>query len=479
VRPPSQKVTQRKPKSRKKKCHRKIKKKKEERKRNPSHMNITLPNKVTQIIQRLEAAGFESYIVGGCVRDTLLNRTPDDWDITTSATPAQVKSLFPHTIDTGIKHGTVTVLISHEGYEVTTYRIDGEYKDNRHPDKVIFTPNLADDLKRRDFTINAMAYNDKTGLVDLFGGLADLNNHTIRCVGNAHERFNEDALRILRAVRFSAQLGFDIESDTQTAIKDLAPNLENISAERIQTELVKLLTSPHPDYIRDAYRLGITKVILPELDRAFATPQNNPHHMYNVGEHLMHAVINVRNDKSLRIAALLHDIGKPDTKTTDENGIDHFHGHVEKSEELAAKILKRLKFDNDTITKVRKYVKYHDLTVEPTQKALRRAVNKIGIDYFPQVLEIRRADTLAQSDYKRLEKLEKLDTLKALFDKILEQNQCVSLKDLAVTGNDLIAIGVPKGRRIGEILSNLLNDVIENPENNNREILLEKAKQML
>jgi tRNA nucleotidyltransferase (CCA-adding enzyme) len=433
-------------------------------------MNIKLPENVNFIINQLASAGFPSHAVGGCIRDTLLNRTPDDWDITTAAMPAQVKSIFPHTVDTGIKHGTVTVLIARTGYEVTTYRIDGEYEDNRHPKQVQFTPDLSEDLKRRDFTINAMAYNDKTGLVDLFGGMDDLESHTIRCVGNANARFNEDALRILRAVRFSAQLGFTIEEDTKTAITDLAKNLKNISAERIQTELVKLLTSPHPDYLRDAYRLGITKVILPELDAAFETPQNNPHHMYNVGEHLMHTLTNIRNDKSLRIAALLHDIGKPCTKTTDDNGIDHFHGHVEKSEEMAVKILKRLKFDNDTITKVRKYVKYHDINIEPDQRAVRRAVNKIGKEYFLQVLELKRADTLAQSDYQRPEKLERLDRLEALYNEIIEQNQCVTLSDLQITG---------KGRLIGEILSALLNDVIENPENNTRSILLEKAGQML
>jgi tRNA nucleotidyltransferase (CCA-adding enzyme) len=439
---------------------------------------MQIPQKVTQIIQQLEAAGFESYAVGGCIRDTLLSRTPDDWDITTSATPQQVKSIFPRTIDTGIQHGTVTVMISHEGFEVTTYRIDGEYEDSRHPKEVIFTPNLSEDLKRRDFTINAMAYNEKDGLVDLYGGIEDLNRKVIRCVGNPIERFTEDALRILRAIRFSAQLGFTIDEDTKNAITTLAPTLKNISAERIQAELTKLLTSPNPDYMRIAYELGVTSVILPELDKAFATLQNNPHHMYNVGEHLMHTLVNTRNDKSLRIAALLHDIGKPETKTTDSDGIDHFHGHVEKGEQMAGTILKRLKYDNDTIAKAKTYIRYHDVQIEPNQKAVRKAINKIGKDYFPQVLEIKRADTLAQSEYLRKEKLDTLDQLEEIYSEILSQNQCVSLKELEITGSDLIKIGVPRGKRIGEILNQLLEVVIENPENNKHEILMEKARDL-
>jgi tRNA nucleotidyltransferase (CCA-adding enzyme) len=449
-------------------------------------MNIKIPQNPNKIIERLEKAGYPAYAVGGCVRDTLLQRVPDDWDITTAATPAQVKAIFPHTVDTGIKHGTVTVLIYETnvektctGYEVTTFRIDGEYSDSRHPKEVTFTPLLADDLKRRDFTINAMAYNDKVGLVDLYGGVEDLNAHVIRCVGNPLDRFGEDALRILRAVRFSAQLGFEIEAGTRAAIKELAPTLKNISAERIQVELVKLLTSPHPDYMRNAYALGITSVILPELDAAFETVQNNPHHMYTVGEHLMHALLNVRNDKCLRIATLLHDIGKPATKTTDEDGVDHFHGHVEKGEQIAVKILKRLKFDNDTISKVRTYIKYHDTPIEPDQKSVRRAMNKIGKDNFKQILEIKRADTLAQSDYQREEKLENLDSVEKIYRQILEQNQCVSLKDLKITGTDLLSIGVPRGREIGDTLNELLGQVIENPECNNKETLMEMAYQTL
>lgn len=441
-------------------------------------IQIQLPEKVQFIISRLEQAGYEAYAVGGCVRDSLLGRQPHDWDVTTSAKPMQVKEVFRYTIDTGIQHGTVTVMLDHEGFEVTTYRIDGEYEDSRHPKEVTFTVNLVEDLKRRDFTINAMAYNDRSGIVDAFGGVEDLENGIIRCVGEAAERFGEDALRILRAVRFSAQLGFSIADGTKAAATALAPNLNHISAERIQAELVKLLVSAHPDYMRDAYALGITRIVLPELDDAFATQQNHPHHMYNVGEHLMQCLLHTRADKSLRLAALLHDIGKPQTKTTDADGTDHFHGHVEVSERMAVDILKRLKFDNDTITKVQKYVKYHDYNAEPNARAVRRAVNKIGAEYFPQVLELRRADTLAQSTYQQAEKLERIAVIARLYSEIMEKQQCVSLKTLEITGNDIIALGVPKGKKIGAILAELLDDVLQNPENNTHDYLMEKAKKL-
>lgn len=440
---------------------------------------IRLPDKVRLIIAQLEAAGYEAYAVGGCVRDSLLGREPSDWDVTTSAKPQQVKAVFWHTIDTGIQHGTVTVMLDHEGFEVTTYRIDGEYEDSRHPKEVVFTANLIEDLKRRDFTINAFAYNDRSGIVDAFDGMRDLERGIIRCVGEAAERFGEDALRMLRAVRFSAQLGFTIAEDTQSAIRELAPNLGNISAERIQAELVKLLLSDHPDYMRDAYALGITRIVLPELDDAFATAQHNPHHQYTVGEHLMQSLLHTRADKSLRIAALLHDIGKPSVKMTDEEGIDHFHGHVEVSERMAVDILRRLKFDNDTIDKVQKYVRYHDCKPEPSARSVRRAVNKIGAGYFPQVMEIRRADTLAQSDYQRDQKLARIDEIERLFAEIMEKNQCVSLKTLEITGDDLIALGVPRGKRIGVILNQLLDEVLQDPSNNVHEYLMKKAKELL
>lgn len=442
-------------------------------------MKIVLPEKVKQIIETIQAAGFEAYAVGGCVRDSLLNRVPSDWDITTSAKPEQVKALFPRTIDTGIQHGTVTVMLQKEGFEVTTYRIDGKYEDSRHPKEVTFTANLTEDLKRRDFTINAMAYNEAEGLIDIFDGRGDIEKRQIRCVGEARERFREDALRMMRAVRFAAQLGYEIEKQTKEAIRELAPTLIKISAERIQTELVKLVISPHPDYLRAAYETGITAVVLPEFDRMMETEQNNPHHCYTVGEHTLHAMQNIEADKVLRLSMLFHDVGKPDTLTVDEKGISHFYGHPELGMEMTRVILRRLKFDNDTIYKVTKLVRFHDYNIAPTPKGMRRAMFKIGEDIMPCLFAVKQADMLAQSGFQREEKQENLKILKKLHEKVLEEQDCVSLKTLAVTGSDLIAAGMKPGKEIGEVLNQLLQLVIEEPTCNTKEYLLEKVPEFI
>lgn len=437
-------------------------------------MKFEIPSKVETIIKTLEEAGFEAYAVGGCVRDTILGRRPDDWDITTSAAPDQVKALFRRTVDTGLKHGTVTVLMEKEGFEVTTYRLDGEYEDGRHPKEVTFTASLEEDLKRRDFTINAMAYNPVRGLVDMFGGIADLEKKIIRCVGDPMERFTEDALRIMRAVRFSAQLGFEIEEKTEEALGVLAPNLKHVSAERIQAELVKLLVSPHPDYLRTAYQAGITKEFLPEFDACMETEQNTPHHCFTVGEHTLHALADIRADRVLRLTMLLHDIGKPVVKKTDENGRDHFKTHGPVGERMAQTILRRLKFDNDTIKKVCRLIKWHDLRPSAQEAEVRKAVYTIGEDLFPLYLEVQRADMRAQSNYKRQQKQSRLDEVEQLYREITARGDCVSLKNLAVTGTDLIKAGVKPGKQIGEILDRLLQEVLENPELNEKELLLSR-----
>ena len=315
-------------------------------------VKIQIPEQVNFILNSLNEAGYEAFVVGGCVRDALLGREPHDWDITTSALPSKVKEIFGRTIDTGLKHGTMTVMIDTEGYEVTTYRVDGVYEDGRHPREVTFTPSLREDLQRRDFTINAMAYGVKEGLVDLFGGRQDLASGLIRAVGDPMKRFSEDALRIMRAVRFSAQLGYEIEEKTLKAASALAPNLQKISSERIRDELEKTLLSERPDLLSTAWKAGITKEFLPEFDRCMETPQNNPHHCYTVGEHTLKGVSLIRRDRILRLTMLLHDIGKPAVRTTDEKGIDHFYGHPSVSREMAVQILRRLKYDNDTIRKV-------------------------------------------------------------------------------------------------------------------------------
>ena len=441
---------------------------------------IQLPEKVKYIIDTIMEAGYEAYAVGGCIRDSILLREPSDWDITTSASPYQVKELFRRTLDTGIKHGTVTVMLDKEGFEVTTYRIDGEYEDGRHPKEVTFTRNLTEDLKRRDFTVNAMAYNEKDGLVDIFGGLEDIRRRTVRCVGNPLERFSEDALRMMRAVRFSAQLGYRIEEETSNAIRVLAPDLKKIRAERIQTELVKLLTSPHPDYLRMAYETGITKVVLPEFDLCMITEQKNPHHCYTVGEHTLVAMQAVRADKVLRLAMLFHDMGKPLCVTTDEEGIDHFHGHPSVSEEIAGNVLHRLKFDNDTIYMVKKLVKYHDQYIEPQPKNVRCAIRKMGEDVFPLLLEVKEADVQAQSDFLREKKEKNLKDVRDVYQRILAEKQCVSLKTLAINGKDLIdQTGMKPGKELGEVLNELLDLVTEDPARNTREYLLKAAKERL
>lgn len=441
-------------------------------------MKIQLPQKVSYIIDKLGGHGYDAYAVGGCIRDSLLGRTPNDWDITTAAMPQQVKEIFDKTFDTGIQHGTVTVLLGGEGFEVTTYRIDGEYEDNRHPKEVSFTDNLIQDLERRDFTINAMAYNDENGLVDAFDGQGDLERGQIRCVGMAQERFEEDALRVLRGVRFAAQLGFGIEEKTKEAMRQMAPNLAFISAERIQVELVKLLVSPNPDMLRDAYELGITKVFFPEFDRMMAVEQHNPHHMYTVGEHTLHALPNISDDKALRLAVLLHDVGKPDTESVDEDGISHFYCHAKKSEELTEKILRRLKFDNETLHLVKRLVYWHDYRFFLKKPSMRRAIHKIGEDILERLLLVMRADVLAQSSFLQKEKLEELEKIHDMFKEIEAQKDCLSLKQLAVGGNDLIAVGIPKGREIGQVLDVLLQAVLENPNLNEKGVLLVMAGEL-
>ncbi|MBO5325881.1 MAG: CCA tRNA nucleotidyltransferase [Lachnospiraceae bacterium] len=437
-------------------------------------MKINMPQAVKEIIATLQQNNFEAYAVGGCVRDSILGREPNDWDITTSASPEEVKALFRRTIDTGIEHGTVTIMIDKVGYEVTTYRIDGKYEDGRHPTEVTFTRNLKEDLLRRDFTINAMAYNDTDGLVDIFGGLEDIERKVIRCVGDPRARFTEDALRLMRAVRFAAQLGYTIEEETREAMKEIAGNLKKISAERIQVELVKTLVSPNPFMMKDAYELGLTKYFMPEFDLAMETEQHNRHHMYTVGEHSLVATGHIRADKVLRLTMLMHDFGKPLCITTDEEGIDHYYGHPAKSEEMAEEILHRLKFDNDTIRKVCILIRHHDERIVPGLKYMRRAMARIGEEAFPELFEVQEADISAQSSYKRDTKLANLEANRRDYEEICAKSQCVSKATLAVTGKDLIACGMKPGKEIGAVLDAMLQDVIESPEHNEKEYLLKK-----
>lgn len=440
-------------------------------------IKIDIPQAVREIIETLESAGFEAFAVGGCVRDAVLGRIPADWDITTSAMPEEVKRLFNRTIDTGIQHGTVTVMMDHVGYEVTTYRIDGEYEDARHPKEVSFTSNLVEDLKRRDFTINAMAYNDRAGIVDEFDGIGDLEKGIIRCVGNAKDRFGEDALRMLRAVRFSAQLGFAIDEETKAAITELAPNLEKISAERIQVELVKLLTSNHPDYLRAAYETGITAVVLPEFDAIMQCEQNDALHEETVGEHTLKALLKVPNDKVLRLTMLFHDFGKPLTYSRTEEGVTRFFGHPDISSEMSRDIMRRLKFDNDTADKVKKLTAVHDLFIKNAPNRVRRCLAKVTKELFPYFLAVREANILAWKEDAQKSALEELQELYMIYEGILERGECVCIKELEVDGKDLIAAGVKQGKQIGEILTDLLEIVLEEPEKNHKETLIAYVKE--
>ena len=374
------------------------------------------------ILDTLHTHGYEAYAVGGCVRDTLLGRLPDDWDITTSARPEEVKELFRRTVDTGLQHGTVTVLLGEEGFEVTTYRIDGEYTDHRHPAEVAYASQLSEDLMRRDFTINAMAYNEQTGLVDLFDGIADIHRKVIRCVGEPMERFTEDALRIMRAVRFSAQLGFSIEEKTWAALKELAPTLVHVSQERIQVELVKLLVSSHPHYVKNLQDAGILAVILPELGEVRQ-------------DRLKHLQV-LPADKKLRLAALLLPLGDKKAKA----------------------VLRRLKFDNDTISTVGRLIRWYDRDFEPGLLDMRHGLNEIGDDLMEQLLQFQ--------EYRH-----PVEEARKSFSEVVRLGQCYQLKQLALTGNDLIDMGIKPGRQIGEYLHACLELVLDEPDKNEKAYL--------
>lgn len=406
---------------------------------------MNLPEGAREVIDTLEKAGFEAYVVGGCVRDSLLGRVPDDWDITTSAMPEQVKELFRRTVDTGIKHGTVTVLVEREGYEVTTYRIDGEYEDGRHPKEVSFTRNLREDLLRRDFTINAMAYSPSKGLVDIFGGTKDLAAGVIRCVGNPMARFGEDALRILRAVRFSAQLGFEIEPETEVAMKELAPTLKKISEERIQVELSKLLCSGQPEKIMIAYETGITRAVLSEFDRI--------------------------TDEERRFAVRM--LGR-----VEENHILRWTAFFWcMDEDTAKQALRRLKFDNHTICMVTHLIHFKEEEPEMEMEAVRRSVCKVGTEYYPVLLAIKEAELDACAEPEAEEKKRALFYWKETYQAIAEQRQCVSLKQLKINGKELMALGIPQGKQMGEMLAWLLSQVLTHPEWNEKERLSTMAKE--
>ncbi len=438
---------------------------------------MILPEEVKKALSMLEDAGFEAYLVGGCVRDFLLGKMPRDFDITTNALPEETEEVFGgfQVIETGIKHGTVTVLINNMPLEMTTYRADGSYSDGRHPDEVHFTRRLEEDLARRDFTINAIAYNPKRGIVDRFGGRQDLSQKQIRTVGEAKKRFTEDALRIVRALRFSSELGFSMEEQTAAAAQTLRERLSKVSAERIYTELTKLLCGENVRNVLISYP-EIPGVWLPELLPMVGFHQHNFHHIYTVWEHTAAVVEAIQPVPHLRWAALLHDCGKPGTFSMGADGVGHFYGHHKRSTALAEIILDRLKTDRDTRTRIITLIRYHDTPLEQEPKSVKRMLNKLGAELFFDLIKLQRADNMGQAPQFR-DRQQKLDGIEAMALEILNSADCFSLKNLAVSGEDLIALGIPAGPTMGKILKLLLEAVIDGQLANEKPPLLRKAKE--
>lgn len=437
---------------------------------------ITLPQAVTTALARLEQAGFEAYAVGGCVRDSLRGVPPHDWDVATSASPDDMKRVFADCplIETGIAHGTVTVLLDGTATEITTYRIDGPYSDGRHPDSVRFSSALSDDLSRRDFTVNAMAYHPQRGLVDPFGGRQDLENGILRAVGVAERRFEEDALRILRALRFAATLPLKIDPDTARAVLNCRALLARVSVERIAQELTRMLCGVKADtFLRDFSPVIFT--VLPELEAMRGFEQRNRHHSYDVWEHTLHAIAASPPDPDVRWALLLHDSGKPFTFTLDENGEGHFIGHPKKSAALAQAILSRLHFSRERQERIVTLVRYHDLPIAPTRKEVRRRMAKLGKETLAQLLPVKEADRRACHPDYRESSLEELAQIRFLMQKICEENDCVDLHALAIDGNDLLRAGFPAGPSMGALLTRLLDAVVNEECENEKAALLRFA----
>lgn len=435
-----------------------------------------LPGSIEYILARLTDAGYSAYVVGGCVRDALAGRTPHDYDVCTSARPEQVHEVFAgHTVrDTGLQHGTVTVILDHEPFEITTFRVDGAYSDSRHPDSVTFTDDVSLDLARRDFTVNAMAYH--TGLVDPFGGQEDLQNGVLRCVGDPRERFTEDALRILRALRFAARFGYTIEPETDAALRALAPALSRIAAERVKAELEGILLAPGAGDVLQAYP-PVLGVVLPEILPCVGFDQKNPHHLYDVWEHTRRAVDAAPPDPILRWTMLFHDLGKPQTFSLDEHGVGHFYSHARASAVLADGIMARLRFPNAEREAVLELVRRHDGVIALDKKAVRRLLAKLGREQFDRLLAVHRADNMAQATELIAPRLQELADIRALADEIERGGECTDARRLAVNGRDLIALGYAPGPSLGAELNALLERVLDDPALNEKNTLLRLAEE--
>lgn len=429
-------------------------------------------------IERLETHGFEAWAVGGCVRDSLLGRTPNDWDLTTNARPEQVLACFPdcRTIETGIQHGTVTVLLCGDALEITTYRRDGAYADNRHPVQVTFSDTVEDDLARRDFTVNAMAYHPVRGLCDPYGGRADLDARVIRCVGEPSERFHEDGLRILRAVRFAAVLGFSVAPATARAVRGCRRLLDNIARERVRVEFDKLLTGQACAEILRAYP-EIVAEIVPEAAPCFGFAQNSRYHCYDVWEHTLAALSYAKPDRIVRLALFFHDLGKPAVYSEDANG-GHFRDHARVSVQLAGDAMARLRYDKDTTARVLELVRIHDIPLPTQKKGIRRLMMQLSAEDIERLLEIQRCDRLAHHpDYRTLPA--SWYELPHAMEEIRAEGDCLSLRTLAVRGRDLMELGIPAGPQLGALLGRLLDAVVDGALPNDRETLLEAARKEL
>ena len=437
--------------------------------------NITLPVPVHRVLSRLNQGGYEAFAVGGCVRDRLLGREPEDWDVATSATPQEMKEIFgdiPH-FDTGIRHGTLTLLVDQMPIETTTYRVEGCYSDRRHPDTVTFTRLLGRDLARRDFTINALAYHPSVGLVDLYGGVADLTRGLLRCVGEPDRRFQEDALRILRGLRFAAQLGFALEEGTRQSLLRSRQLLGDIAQERIAAEFQKLLCGRWAVPVLREY-VQVVGIFLPELLPMVGFDQHNHHHIYDVWEHTLHALEHTDpGDRILRWAVLLHDVGKPSCFSLDEQGVGHFYGHPQAGEALARLALQRLKLDRDTVDQVCTLVHMHDVALPENPATIRRWVGRYSLETVRQFLAIRRADHGAQAHAQ--EKEQAIDRWETLLEEVLRENPCCQQRQLAISGRELLALGIPSGPEMGRILTRLLDRVVEGTLPNEPDALLAEA----
>ncbi len=439
---------------------------------------MQIPSQIEEILGKLETAGYEAYIVGGCVRDEIMGKTARDYDITTSAEPGETERVFSDCrfIETGLKHGTVVVLYKGLSVEITTYRIDGDYPDGRHPEKVSFSRNLKDDLARRDFTMNAIAYSPKRGLADVFGGEEDIKARVIRCVGDPEKRFSEDALRILRALRFSAVLGFDIEESTKKAIFGKKETLQRVSKERTFSELKQLLCGVNVKSVLLEYR-EILAEIVPELKTMFDFEQGSKYHDSTLFVHTARAVEAAPQREEMRLAMLLHDIGKPVCRSTDENGECHYYGHAEKSVQIADKILRDLKCDNLLRTRVCEIIKYHDMPLDNSEKTIKRRLAKYGGELFRDIMEAHIADDSAKAPFT-LPRTQTAREAIRIAEIISKDEPCLSLRSLAINGNDLKQLMKPSAL-MGEILEKLLDEVVDGVLENEKSALLERAKQLI